>query len=454
VSTTSESLAELTTHEQPSPAPQRGFTLGPLAYNDYRLLFAGQLISLIGDAFYAIALPWYMLTQGGGAANLGLALTAYGVPLGAATLLGGWLSDKLRARRVMLFSDCIRAFILAGLAWLTFGGGAPLLPAGHAAPLWAIGGFTATLGIFDGLFMPASQAVTPDLIPDDQLQTANGLYYALGRIAQLVGPSLAGAAVSQFGSPISFAIDAATFVISTVTLVFIRGRARTRQKIAAIGASEVNAADSSTIDAATASETGADGDASLTFWRFAVTSGYFFMLMVVMIVANLFGGVAEVAYPALAKGPLHTDAQGYGFMIAASGAGGLVGGLLAGPLSRLLNRGWKSLLVSLIQVGPIIVLSQAPNVYVAIGCMAAFGVFNGLGNVSAITLIQRKLPRHLMGRIFGVISFCNFATLPISVAATGFAIVYFGPRDIIIAAGAILCAGLLLAFCNRELRQL
>jgi len=98
----------------PTRAPRRWRVpamLAPLGQRDYRLLFIGQLISSIGNTFYAVALPWYMLTQGGGPVNLGLVLTAYGAPLGVTTLLGGWLSDKLRARRVMLIADAACAIV-------------------------------------------------------------------------------------------------------------------------------------------------------------------------------------------------------------------------------------------------------------------------------------------------------------------------------------------------------
>jgi MFS family permease len=431
--------------------------LGPLRYNDYRLLFVGQLISFVGDAFYSVAMPWYMLKQGGGAANLGLVFTAYGVTLGTATLLGGWLSDKLRPRRVMLFSDFVRAFILAGLAWLTYGGGAPILSAGQAAPLWAIASFTAALGFFDGLFMPASSVIAPDLLPDDQLQAANGLYYALGRGAQLIGPTLAGVTVSRFGSPVSFAIDALTFVVSTVTLTFIRGRAR-HQVTQQVAEQVTQHAASAPTNVATGS-TGADAkvasaQATDSLWRYALSNSYFPLLLLILITGNIINGAAEVGFPALANGPLRTDAQGFGFMLAASGAGGLVGGLLAGPLGSLTNRGWKAFCFFLAQVVPISALAYAPNVYVAIGCMGCFGILNGIGNVSFQTMIQRKLPRNLLGRIWGLFSFSNFATFPIAVAAAGFAIVHYGPRIVIVAAVAIMGLAILSAFFNRELREL
>jgi MFS family permease len=450
MSTSSGPLAETAAPESQEAAPKRGAMLAPLGSGDYRLLFAGQLISLIGDAFYSVAMPWYMLTQGGGAANLGLTLTAYGVTLGTATLLGGWLSDKLRPRRVMLFSDFVRAFILAGLAWLTYGGGAPFMASGQAAPLWAIASFTAALGFFDGLFMPASSVIAPDLLPDDQLQAANGLYYSLGRFAQLIGPSLAGAAVSRFGSPISFAIDALTFVVSTITLAFIRGRARrqaAQQTTTSAPADAATDVTSSKADAASA-------QAADSLWRYALSNSYFPLLVLVLITGNIINGAADVGFPALASGPLHTDAQGFGFMLAASGAGGLVGGLLAGPLGSLTNRGWKAFCFFLAQVVPFSVLAFAPSVYIAIVCMACFGILNGIGNVSFQTMIQRKLPRNLLGRIWGLFSFSNFATFPIAVAAAGFAIAHFGPRIVIVSATAIMGVAIIIAFFNRELREL
>lgn len=448
MSAPSQPLVESARRPVAPKARNRWGMFAPLGYRDYRLLFAGQLISLIGDAFYAVALPWYMLTSGGGAANLGLVLTAYGIPMGAATLLGGWLSDKLRARRVMLFSDFIRTFILAGMAWLTFGGGAPFL---HGAPFWSIAAFTAALGLFDGMFMPASNAITPDLLPDDQLQAANGLFFSLARLAQMAGPAIAGAVVASVGSPLSFAIDAGTFAISTFTLALIRGRAASS---AAPEATTASAEAGSEADAGTPAEDAATTTQTDSLWRFALTTPYFLILLLVMNVANLFIGAAEVAFPAMAKGPLHTDAQGFGLMLAATGAGGLVGGLLASALGSRINRGVISLLFFALQAIPIFTLAFASNVYIAIACMAGFGALNGLGNVSFMTLIQRKLPRNLLGRIMGVFAFSNFATFPLSVAASGFAVARFGPQPVVLAGGALLTGAVIIALLTRDLRNL
>src|SRR6266567_1174342 len=122
-----------------------GGMLHPFTVRNFTLLFSGQTVSIIGDALYAVALPWLILTTGGSAQELGLVLTAYGIPLAASMLVGGWLSDRLRPRRVMLIADAVRLLLVALLTVI-------------AVPL----------GAFGGAFLPASQAILPEtLSPED-----------------------------------------------------------------------------------------------------------------------------------------------------------------------------------------------------------------------------------------------------------------------------------------------
>ena len=411
--------------------------LAPLGHRDYRLLFIGQLISSIGNTFYSVALPWYMLTQGGGPVNLGLVLTAFGAPLGVTTLLGGWLSDKLRARRVMLVADAACAVVTGGLAVATFGA--------HA-PVWVIAALTAAMGAFEGLFAPASQAIAPDLLPEDQLQAANGLFFALMRLAQMVGPSLAGFVVAWATASAGFAIDAVTFVVSATTLVFIRNRA--------LFPTPPGDTTSSAASAAPAEAAGAE-PAPTSLWRYTLATPFFQVLLLVILVGNLFNGaVMEVAIPALAQGPLHAGAQGYGLILTGWGAGALAGALLASALGDRVNRGYQSLLFFSIQAVAVVALAWSTNTLMAVGCMAAFGLLNSLGNVSFLTLIQRKLPRGLLGRIMGVFTFCNFATLPLSVAVGGFATARFGASPVILGGAVIMLAAMAIAFASREIRTM
>ncbi len=89
---------------------------------NFNLLLSGQTISVIGDALYAVALPWLILSNGGSAEALGIVLAAYGIPRVGSMLVGGWLSDLLRPRRLMLIADLVRAGLLGGLSVLALWG--------------------------------------------------------------------------------------------------------------------------------------------------------------------------------------------------------------------------------------------------------------------------------------------------------------------------------------------
>ncbi len=90
--------------------------LAPLRHRRFRLLVAGQLTSNVGDAFYAVALPWYVLATHGGALLLGTVLAAYGIPRTALLLVGGQLSDRWRPWTVMMATDAFRTVGAGALA--------------------------------------------------------------------------------------------------------------------------------------------------------------------------------------------------------------------------------------------------------------------------------------------------------------------------------------------------
>src|ERR1700730_5417742 len=155
-----------------------GNMLAPLGVRDFRLLFTGQMISSLGDMFYAVALPWLVLSSGHTPQELGIVLAAYGVPRVATLLVGGILSDKLGPRWVMLLADVMRALLIGILAVLVVGG---------FTNLWQLCAVAIPLGPFTGLFLPAYYAMLPEVLPDDQLQAGNALNSSSIQLAILVG---------------------------------------------------------------------------------------------------------------------------------------------------------------------------------------------------------------------------------------------------------------------------
>jgi len=430
-----------------------GGILAPLGVRNFRLLFSGQMISTLGDAFYAVALPWLVLTSSGSAQELGIVLTAYGVPRVGSILLGGALSDRLRPRRVMLLADSVRALLVGTLALLTLWG--------HPN-LWQLCAIAVPLGTCEGLFLPASFAMMPEVLHDDDLQAGNALSTSSTQLATLLGSGIAGIVVGTLQSGVALALDALSFVVSAISLVAMRSK---RQAVAA-KAAEPNLSEPLNLPGGVLAvpESGslADTDSTrndlpepnITFWQLLRTSQVLQGGFVVVVVANLiFGGMLEVALPALAHGQLAAGASGFGLMLSAFGGGALIGGLGSGLLGKLPHRALIALLMGLIQSFTVVMIPFGGLIGATLS-MAAMGVCNSVSNVLFLTIIQQHFPRHLLGRIMGLFLFASFGSYPLSVALAGFVTERFGPVILFPVCGAALFLAIMFGLSRRELREL
>ncbi len=183
----------------------------------FRLLAGGQFTSTIGDYCYAVALPWLVLSNRGGAILLGTVLACYGVPRMVLIPVGGVLADKIGARTVMLAADAARCVLVAALA---------VLATRHTISLAALGPIAAGIGAGEGLFIPASFAIMPSLLNGKRLAAGNAISTAAVQAGSLLGPALGGALVAATGgSTWAFAVDAASFAVSALTLALIPRKA-------------------------------------------------------------------------------------------------------------------------------------------------------------------------------------------------------------------------------------
>ena len=404
--------------------------LSPLHNRDYTLLFSGQLISNIGDAFYWVALPWFMLSSGGGAQALGLALTFYGVPRIGSLLLGGPLSDRLRPRRAMLLSDIARVFLSGALA--------ALMLQGHSVS-WLLYTVLALMGLFAGLFTPAAWSITPSILSDDDLQAGNAITTSSQQIALFIGSALAGVIVSHFQPGIAVVIDALSFVISAITL----GAMHDKQQ-------RVSQEQSPQSEDLIATE-----QVPITFWQLLRTSRYLQVFLVMTTFMNLGGGAAlEVGLPVFVHDALRAGANGYGLVLSAFSVGALIGALLAGGLGKVPHRAVVSLICFIIEAFAVTLVPFVDNV-IAVACaMLIAGVLNGLGNVTGVTVMQQALPRHLMGRVMGALALTNFGFYPLSVALGGILVARYGPIIVFLLSGTLLLIPCIYGLFQREFREL
>jgi MFS family permease len=182
------------------------------AAEPFRLLFAGQALSVVGDRMMAVAIAFAVLAIGD-ATDLGIVLAASGIPFALFAIAGGVLSDRVGRRRTMIASDVIRAICQATVAALLLTG---------AAEVWMLVIASAVYGAGSAIFMPALMGLIPQTVPPDRLQEANALLGFTRSVANVAGPAVAGV-VMALGEPGDvIAIDALTFAVSAACLIALR----------------------------------------------------------------------------------------------------------------------------------------------------------------------------------------------------------------------------------------
>ena len=185
-----------------------------LRHRDFRLLFYGQAVSVLGDALFPVALAFAVLDGlDGSPAQLGFVLAAQVVPMTFLVLVAGVWADRVSRRRLMLLSDVGRCAVQAAVATLLLTG---------AAELWHLIVLVALYGSFEAFFRPASGGLIPALVPATELQQANSLIALAMNAGQVLGPAAAGVLIVALSPGAAVAIDAATFVVSAAFLVALR----------------------------------------------------------------------------------------------------------------------------------------------------------------------------------------------------------------------------------------
>ena len=425
------------------PGGERARTLsrlaaGPLGVRSFRLLTGGQVASTVGDYCYAVALPWLVLSSHGGAILLGTVLACYGVPRTVLIPVGGMLADKVGARTVMLAADVARCVLVAGLA---------VLAARQTTSLAVLGPIAAGIGAGEGLFLPASFAIMPSLLDEERLAAGNAISTAAVQSGSLVGPALGGVLVAvSHASTAAFAVDAASFAVSAVTLALIpRGPASGSVAAGADGATGAENASGTT----EAGETAGAGGGVLALLR---RSRALQVILVVVVAANLAGGgIDGVALPSLAHARF--GAAGYGALLACFAAGSVLGTLSAARTGGLRRPAIFASIVFLIDATALALTPYLGGQAGAAAALFTAGAANGLANVTFLTVLQKWAPPALLGRVMSAIMLCAFGSYPLSVAISGVLVRHIGPSLFFPVAGGLVAVAILGGLTQREFRE-
>ncbi len=408
-----------------------------LGQRNFRLLWLGEGISLLGDQFYMIALPWLVLQFTGDAFAMGTVLALGGVPRALFMLIGGALTDRFSPRMTMLVSNVMRMLLVSLLAILVLTG---------TIEIWMLYAFALAFGLADAIFFPAQSAIVPQIVKPDQLATANAIVQGTAQISLFAGPVLAGTLIAVLsgqtadgtvnlsGMGIAFAIDALTFVASAFTLWLMRV------------------------------ERPAPDDSSRSDLLGAIRSGMAFVwedtrlrIIFLIIAASQFFimGPMVVGIPVLADQRFIEGAAAFGLISSALGGGMLLGTVLAGLLPRPPARILGSVLfvtysgmgIGVALLG--IAAGMIPAALIALG----MGVANGYTVIIFITWLQNRTPDAMLGRVMSLMMLATQGLAPISNAIAG-AVIDINLVGMFLIAGSTMTVIALLAAINPQTRSL
>jgi MFS family permease len=381
--------------------------LRPLRSRDFRLLFAGETVSVLGDQFHFVALAWLALQLTGSGLALGTVLMTAAIPRAVFMLLGGAFSDRFSPRSLMLFSNAIRAVVVGILAALVLSGN---------AELWHLYVLAGIFGVVDAFFYPALSTIVPMLVPHRQLAPANALVQGAQQIMGLVGPALAGLMIALVNTGPAFAIDAASFGVAAVALLLIAGGRRHTGSAAAGGRPSVLSSIGGGVRAAWADP--------------AVRS-------IVLLTASFnfaFTGPISVGLAFLADNRFDGGSAAFGLLFSAFGGGAVLGAIAAGSLPRVPRLGSILMVVAFALGIGLALIGLAPTLPVALAIIGVMGVLIGFINVQAIAWLQSRIPEALRGRVMSLVTLGSVGLAPVSLAIAG-ALVDLGAVTLVFVAG-------------------
>jgi hypothetical protein len=381
---------------------------------DVRRLLLALAGSYIGYWGFTVALGVWAYERGGP----GLVGVAAFVRLAPSAICGpfmGLIADRYSRTRVMVACDLTRAAILGGVA------AAIALDAPAAVVILPL----AVVSVAGGVFRPAQAALMPALArTPEELTAANAAATTIESAGIFVGPAIGGVLLVVASPQVVFLAVAGALLSSALLVLRIRARPR--------------AAAQADADEHIARQLVAGARLLVAEPRLRIFTGLF-------CAQTLVAGAANVLVVIVALRLLHRDQGWVGYLEAAGGIGGVLGGIGAAGLIGRRSLSGPFLLGMVLWGVPLVILGAGPAALVALAAWAVMGAGNTLGDVAGFTLLQRAAPEHLLARAFAALDSLLFGCIALGGLLTPLVIRALGDRGALVAIGLLLPALTLLA---------
>jgi MFS family permease len=391
--------------------------LKPLRLRDFRLLWTGMTVSLLGDGVFLVAIAWQVYQLSNAPTALSIVGIAMSVPHVVLLLLGGVVSDRFDRRKVMVGADLIRGAAIAVLGFLSVTGG---------LELWHVMVLTAFYGAGTAFFGPAFDAIVPDVVPANQLAEANSLDQFVRPAAwRLAGPALGGFLIALWGAGGAFLFDALTFAISIVCILLMRPAADlpTEEELEGTAFTQVKQGFSFV-------------RAHVWLWGTFLAATFAYLM---------FMGPTEVLLPFVIKNRLGGSASDLGFVFACGGIGAILAAIVMGQRGTPRKHITFIYVVWTLSTLAIAGYGLAHFTWQVMAACFAFNALETAGTIVWATTKQRLVPSRLLGRVSSFDWFISIGLLPVSFALTAPVAALIGARATLIGAG-LLGGGVTFAF--------
>src|SRR5689334_1642123 len=362
----------------------------PLRNPNYRLWLIGGTISLLGDQFYMVALPWLILQQTGSAVAMGAVMMAGSIPRALLMLMGGAVSDRMSARKIMMSTATTRTVCVAVIGILIWFG---------VLHMWEIYVLAVIFGVADAFAVPAATAYLPSLLQPEQLVAASSVSQSTAQLTTIVGPVPAGFVIKTLGVAWAFFVDAISFLFIIGALWKLPDPPQSPA-------------------------------ASKAVWP-AIAEGIAYVgrdvplrsLMLLAMTMNFcFAGPVSIGLTYMVKTRFGSPAI-LGTLMSAIAAGSLLGALLAG-VWKIRRRGALMLLVAAALAPCLGSIGIVGRVWTLAGVLFLIGILAAFMNVHIGAWVMQRIDAAVRGRVASVLMLASFGIMPISFAIAGFMIAW------------------------------
>jgi hypothetical protein len=398
-------MPTLAERRDPSPAEPPATPSHPLRNSRFRRLWAGSAISLFGDQFYLVALPWVVLQTTGSAVAMGTILMAASIPRAVLMLMGGAVADSLSPRRILIGTAFGRTLVVGAVGALLWF---------RVLQTWELYVLGLAFGVADAFSLPASSAYMPSIVGREQLVAANSVMQTTAQLTTIAGPAPAGLVIKALGAAWAFVIDAVSFLFIIAALWTLPDPPR-----------------------AASQKKPAMWPSMLEGLRYVRRDGALSSLVVLAAMLNVcIAGPMSVGLAYMAKTRLGSPAA-FGLAVSSLAAGSLAGALMAG-LVKVRRRGLLLLAASatigvcLAAFGFLYRLAAIAGLLVVMGACAA------VTNIHLASWIQGRVDAAVRGRVVSVLMLSAIGLQPFSLAGAGLLAAWSLTGMFLVAAAALL----------------